>query len=421
MCGIFGWSLTDEGMRAGSLGSLGSALAMANELRGPDSWGIAYPGEENKVMIQKTVGLITRRIHFRMMKHHILMAHTRRKTVGAINEKNAHPWHIGDIVGAHNGMVSNYDALQKKYPEMKDYEVDSQTLIHLIAKKMDITEAHGWGTVEYFNLQEPETVYLGRGNQGDLGVAGIGTSKKTCLGVVWSSTSYDLERALRLAGFPYFMFKIKEQRLVRIVNGKLEKMGRFEFGYRSFPTPPTQTYQCGSDNSYEDPTRGGPTSRGIVSVPPSFGSLPDRASYFIPGLIWDEGIKFYVPDYASYVEYYVRKGYPVDSPLLEKERGPWRGSQRHAAAMLQLDSTSGLIKMPDKSDEDGVLTLPLAPEDHLPPERKRYMACEGCDDIKALGTSEYEDCLIYFPRLGKYFCLQCRAEWALVTGEGKKE
>src|SRR3546814_3133548 len=61
------------------------------------------------------------------------VGHNRFATKGKVNDLNAHPFHYGNIVGAHNGTLekSSWDALDKKLGE--DTDVDSQAIIKSIA------------------------------------------------------------------------------------------------------------------------------------------------------------------------------------------------------------------------------------------------------------------------------------------------
>ena len=162
-------------------------------------------------------------------------------------------------------------------------------------------------------------------------------------------------------------------------------------------------------------------------IPPGFGTLPETSTHWIPGLILDEGRGCYVKDYPSYVDFYTRKGYAADSPFLEKYRGPWRGGE------IKVVSEPTQLSLPTKTGEDATETPlsalipvgdvvnnpPSAPMDHFPPARTRYQPCEGCDDIRPIGHYAHEDVLLYYPRLAKYLCLQCRQEWNNQTGEKK--
>lgn len=64
----------------------------------------------------------------------VFMGHNRAATKGAVNAVNAHPYHYGDIVGAHNGTLSpaTFARLNEKLGEKHD--VDSQALFASIDK-----------------------------------------------------------------------------------------------------------------------------------------------------------------------------------------------------------------------------------------------------------------------------------------------
>jgi hypothetical protein len=320
-------------------------------------------------------------------------------------------------------MITNFEGVKLKHPEMKDYEVDSQALIHSIAHGLDLKDLSGWGSVEYYKLSEPGALYLGRGANGDLGVAGIGTSKKDCMGIVWSSETHELERSLRLAGFPYFLFKVKENRLVRIQDGKLEKMGRFDLNYQTLSKPPSNQWstrsQEGDGWTTRNPTLSNPrygiNITTMTSVPPSYASLPDFAKHWEPGMILDEGKDGYRKDYPTYVNYYVSYGWAPDHNLLTKDRGTsWKALDHTRppvdGGMLALPGPAGSLAVPIDS-----IVKPA--EDHLPSARQRYMHCEACETVLPLVYKEEDDGLFYFSRISKYLCRTCRQDWGIQTGE----
>lgn len=61
-----------------------------------------------------------------------MIGHCRYATRGALNAQNAHPYKEGDIILAHNGVISNFDALKDK-EKHKHIDVDS----HLITALMN--------------------------------------------------------------------------------------------------------------------------------------------------------------------------------------------------------------------------------------------------------------------------------------------
>jgi len=67
----------------------------------------------------------------------LLIGHVRAKTVGNNTVANAHPFEYGDLVGAHNGSLTNHLALIRQYGfKMTNYDVDSQVLISALNENL---------------------------------------------------------------------------------------------------------------------------------------------------------------------------------------------------------------------------------------------------------------------------------------------
>ena len=174
MCGIFGTVNTNQ--------EKFKILGMLNEFRGTDSWGI-YDG----TTITKGTGafsssLITpNKIRWRSR---MLLGHTRDSTRGAVSERNAHPFRYGNIIGAHNGVVVNFDELMiettVRYPEdeamIQSMQVDSEILIYLLYKEgaQGLTHAAGMVSLWWYNTQE-KALYL-YSDSGTLFYVNIGNS-----------------------------------------------------------------------------------------------------------------------------------------------------------------------------------------------------------------------------------------------------
>ena len=231
MCGIWGWQMTPEGRTVGDLNIVASVLALQNESRGPDSFGWAlWVPESKEPTIYKSVGRIGSLAQFHGVLPSQALMHTRRATTGAVTKENAHPWKIGNIVGAHNGMIFDHDLMNTKYD--RKYNVDSQHLIAHIAEGKPLEELHGWGSVEYVRDDNPSRVYLGYTSTGTLSVASIRhkNGQGSSLGIVWSSDPEHLARALSLAGYYHRTLHVKPNKLYAIENATITKAGKFRLG-----------------------------------------------------------------------------------------------------------------------------------------------------------------------------------------------
>ena len=220
-------------MTKGNVGILAAILARENEYRGGDSYGYAIPDSATgKITITKAVGNITSKAYiYALADVPILLGHTRKATSGAITEPNAHPWHFGNIIGAHNGWVTNKIELDTKYPE-RACLVDSQHIFHQLNEGKPLDELSVHGSITFMKADDPTSIWIARSLNGDMSVRGIGKNRKSPLGIVWSSTDRDLQRALCMAGYDdNFAFECKIERLYRVQDCMLYRMeGKFELG-----------------------------------------------------------------------------------------------------------------------------------------------------------------------------------------------
>lgn len=172
MCGITGYiTNADTRLSAASQETrrrLLDALLVANQDRGSQSTGIALIDAAGNSRIIKDVTPAQSFINSRKYRHeikqphYIAIGHTRLATVGKVTQDNAHPFHIGEIVGAHNGQVSNYLEVSKKL------DVDSQAIFTLLNKhknryKKALKKLSGQFAVSWtYLLDEPPALYLVR-------------------------------------------------------------------------------------------------------------------------------------------------------------------------------------------------------------------------------------------------------------------
>jgi hypothetical protein len=112
-------------------------LLILDALRGIDSTGIAVVSRQGDVKIAKEVGdpyqLFDTKRYDKAISgiNSVIIGHNRWATQGRINATNAHPFDVGDIVGAHNGTLNNKYHLH----DHSLFDVDSENIFHSMSKK----------------------------------------------------------------------------------------------------------------------------------------------------------------------------------------------------------------------------------------------------------------------------------------------
>lgn len=219
MCGIFGYSFKDDAIEPARRAILGSALARKNDQRGGDSWGIAnIDAKKNHFDISRQLG--TMEFHaYQFIEGNTILAHTRAATVGAKTIENAHPFHVGKIIGAHNGAIYNYHDLNKKYK--RDCDVDSMHIFHHLNAGLPFDDLEGYGSIEWVSKEDLSKIYLCRLRNGMLSIFGIGDKEtKKTVGVVWSSDDKHLIESMYCAGIKnFFPYKVEEGALYFVSDG----------------------------------------------------------------------------------------------------------------------------------------------------------------------------------------------------------
>ena len=121
-------------------------IAIDSQSRGSHSSGIAKVGASTRIyksLLPSEKFVDTKEYNDAVKSlldaSYILLGHTRFATEGAIVKSNAHPFRVGNVVGAHNGCVYNIKEMQSKLD--KQCPVDSQLIFKSINDNDNIQEA----------------------------------------------------------------------------------------------------------------------------------------------------------------------------------------------------------------------------------------------------------------------------------------
>lgn len=140
MCGLVGVAGHSLDMYHRQMFSL---LLLFDHVRGTDSTGAAFVDDNKNIEVVKALGhpfnlFETKKYDtlISKMSNKVLLGHNRYKTIGAANLFNAHPFHYGSIVGAHNGTLTNWRSLDIDYSNIN---TDSQA-IYTAVNKLGIEE-----------------------------------------------------------------------------------------------------------------------------------------------------------------------------------------------------------------------------------------------------------------------------------------
>lgn len=121
----------------------------------------------------------------------VLIGHNRWATSGSINRKNAHPFDLDEIVGVHNGTLTNKYALK----DHQQYDVDSEALFDNIERfglKETISQVRGAWALCWYNKVDQSLNFL-RNSERPLFYA-YSENKKT---IVWASEAWMITNICR--------------------------------------------------------------------------------------------------------------------------------------------------------------------------------------------------------------------------------
>lgn len=201
MCGIFGTSRITPTTRA-----MFPFLAWAMESRGTDSWG-ASDGLE----CVRHLGPIS--ASYELPDWRWAIIHTRMASVGAVNLTNCHPFEFptpdgGRLIGIHNGGISNYAELNRKYE--RKFDCDSPHIYANLAAGLPLEDLRGTAALAWIATPHSGTpiLNLARINSNNLEVCKLESGE-----VVFASELRPIVKAACFARAKIATtYKIKEDR-----------------------------------------------------------------------------------------------------------------------------------------------------------------------------------------------------------------
>lgn len=148
MCGIAGFARHPQGAGWGKATKALTRMVEGVDHRGGHATGFACAGGASefvwKIAMPMNELVKSKRWHAELGRvdsdTSILLAHTRYATLpNGHKDESAHPFRQGATVGAHNGIIRNWQQLQREYPQedTKGWTVDSEAAIYLLDRMAD--------------------------------------------------------------------------------------------------------------------------------------------------------------------------------------------------------------------------------------------------------------------------------------------
>lgn len=231
MCGLAGWfgecNVSDHQRlrRAKAL----EALLLANAERGTDATGVGMVHTARPLTLYKrpvsSYVMMQDQYFNRIIRAddaEMAIAHTRYKTMGINKIDNAHPFMEGAVLGAHNGMITNYDELEEYYKDadFPPLRVDSQAAFRMLSQVSSDAESYeaalsmisGSLALSWHDLRDPEALWLFK-HWNPLHIAIVPTIRS----MFWSSQPEHLAIVMQAVyGNRWEPFKIREDTLYRL-------------------------------------------------------------------------------------------------------------------------------------------------------------------------------------------------------------
>jgi glucosamine 6-phosphate synthetase-like amidotransferase/phosphosugar isomerase protein len=249
VCGIAGYSLSPGSGVDRTLAAQTLLAAIAE--RGSDAVGYGYRNADASVAIHKQRTGASELLESVTVPAGTsqLLLHVRDYTKGHPSlAANNHPVRHGSVVGIHNGIIANDEAIFERHgferaePGMT---VDSEAIFALIAsadsKRDALEELYGSMATAWLDEQAPGVLFLARGVGRPLWI-GEGRSE-----LLFASTRQALELVDRYAGLRLHKRQLSEGSLVTIAEGRVVDTEAFkpDRTFSEEPLPPVRAPEEG--------------------------------------------------------------------------------------------------------------------------------------------------------------------------------
>ncbi len=229
MCGIAGFSLGPDSSVDRTLAA--QALLAGISERGADAVGYAHRSPGEVVQVTKLCGgasALLDELDVPAETGHALI-HVRDFTKGHPSiEANNHPIRHGTVVGIHNGIIENDDALLARYgieraePQMT---VDSEAIFALMERREHdvraLSEMRGAMAAAWVDERDDTTLFIARGRLRPLWVGRAADS------LFFASTRRALAIVSAVLKTRLEVDEVREGRLLHVVDGRVARQRRF--------------------------------------------------------------------------------------------------------------------------------------------------------------------------------------------------
>lgn len=211
MCGLFGYfnvALPDREQQEELFRQLGRKA----QVRGVDSWGVAFP-EKGKVKMLRGLGPVSKWLAKkpaqvrRVARSETVIGHTRAASRGDVSLVNAHPFRVPGWIGAHNGCFQNSSELQLSARHVAKGETDTEEGLAWLASEGLSSESfralRGWFALTILK-DDAEELVIAVDAKTPFAIARVGD------GLAWHSLGVALESSLAAVGISVPVEEVKD-------------------------------------------------------------------------------------------------------------------------------------------------------------------------------------------------------------------